>query len=177
MKTSFSPDTPYETHDDLPTLSELKAQAEAVQDLGAEIVELTDRQFRRVRLEGPLQAAILEARRLSHERGAKRRQLQFIGKLMRGVDTEPLRRALEDIRTGRPFVSPAAAQARAWTERLLLEGRPGIEAFLQEAPAADRTRLAQLVRQHGKVTKLGRDATAARQALSAYVTEHLAAAS
>jgi ribosome-associated protein len=176
MKTSFSPDTPYETHDDLLTLTELKAQADAVQRLGAEIVALTDRQLRRVPLEGPLQAAILAARRLCHERGAKRRQLQFVGKLMRGVDTEPLRRALEDIRAGRPFVSEAAARAQTWAERLLADGGPGIEAFLQEAPAADRTRLAQLVRQHHKAVNIGKDAAAARRALCDYAREQLAAA-
>ena len=175
MKTSFPPDTPYIDHNDLLTLTELKAQAEAAQVVGEEIVALTDRQFRQIPLDdGALRDAILEARRL-RVRSARVRQLQFIGKLMRSVDLLPLRKALADVRSERAFVSPQEARVQAWVGRLVTEGAAAIAPFLAVAPAAERTRLSQLLRQYAKDRKQNK--VNAQRGLLSYVQEELASSS
>lgn len=169
MKTSFPPDTPYDSHDDLLTLTELKEQAFASQDLGLQIVNLTERQLRYVPLEGELRDAIIEARRLTH-RGALTRQLRFIGKIIRKVDTAALQRGLEDARSSKPYVSPLRALATQWAKRLSV-GHEAIGEFLTLVPQADRTRLSQLIRQQAKNSRQNK---ADAGALLAYVEGELA---
>ncbi|MDX5364442.1 MAG: DUF615 domain-containing protein [Pseudazoarcus pumilus] len=80
--------------DGRPSKSERKREMHALQDIGAELVELPADRLKRLELPEDLRAAVLEARRITkHE--ARRRQMQYIGKLMRGVDAEPIRAALD----------------------------------------------------------------------------------
>ena len=76
-----------------PSKSSLKRDMHALQDLGAQLVALSPEQLARVSLPERLAEAVADARRFT-QRGAHKRQLQFIGKLMRGVDPEPIRAAL-----------------------------------------------------------------------------------
>ena len=76
-----------------PSKSSLKRDMHALQDLGAPLVALSPEQLARVALPERLAEAIADARRFT-QRGAHKRQLQFIGKLMRDVDPEPIRAAL-----------------------------------------------------------------------------------
>lgn len=88
-----------ETADDAPTYSgpsksQRKRDMTALQKLGNELVQLSPEQLARVPLPDAVVEAIRDWRRFSkHE--AKRRQMQFIGRLMRDVDAEPVRAALE----------------------------------------------------------------------------------
>lgn len=77
-----------------PSKSQRKREATALQDLGEQLVKLTPTQLRRI----PLPEELLEAVRMAQsisQRGGRKRQLQFIGKLMRQIDDpEPIRSAL-----------------------------------------------------------------------------------
>lgn len=80
--------------DDRPSKSQRKRDMHALQDMGAELVALSPQRLAKVPLPERLHDAILEYARVGkHE--AKRRQLQFIGKLMRDVDPAPIRAALD----------------------------------------------------------------------------------
>ena len=81
---------------EIPSKTKKKQEMHELQALGAALVELSEAHFGRMALPVELAQAVLEARRIrSHE--AKRRQVQFIGRLMRGLDAEPIRaRLLED---------------------------------------------------------------------------------
>jgi ribosomal 50S subunit-associated protein YjgA (DUF615 family) len=125
MKTSFAPDSPYIDHDDLLTLTELKDQARAMTSLGKRIVNLTSKQLRRLPLEGAVRDAIMEARRLEGF-SARKRQLGFVGRLLRGIDVEPLQKAVEDAEAYLPFVDPKMQPALDWTQRLVDEGTDAI---------------------------------------------------
>jgi ribosome-associated protein len=110
-----------------------KREMQELQALGAALAALAPGQIGALALPEPLAGAVREARRIS-SREAKRRQLQYIGKLMREVDPEPIRAALAAIE-GRP----AAARARhqrleRWRERLL----------------ADDAALTEFAREHGR---------------------------
>jgi ribosome-associated protein len=74
-----------------------KKQVHELRDLGVELVELSDEQLAAIALPEALRDAVMEARRITRF-GAKRRQLQYIGKLMRQVDPGPIRATLAALR-------------------------------------------------------------------------------
>lgn len=77
-----------------PSKSERKREMHALQEIGAELVELPADRLKRLELPEDLREAVMAARRITkHE--ARRRQLQYIGKLMRSVEAEPIRAALD----------------------------------------------------------------------------------
>ena len=75
--------------------SEIKRDAEDLKQLGEKIVNLTKANLAKIPLDESLLDAIELAQRLEKE--ARRRQLQYIGKLFRGIDVEPIREALDKI--------------------------------------------------------------------------------
>lgn len=95
-----------------------KREVEELQKLGASLIALAPAQLDALELPAELLAAVREAQRIkSHE--ARRRQVQFIGKLMRSVDPEPVREALAQM-----YGRSAAARAEQrlleqWRERLI----------------------------------------------------------
>jgi len=68
-----------------PSKSQRKRDATALQDLGEQLVKLTPTQLSRVPLPDELRAAVRLARSIT-QRGGHKRQLQYIGKLMRQLD-------------------------------------------------------------------------------------------
>ncbi|CDH47216.1 ribosome biogenesis factor YjgA [Candidatus Contendibacter odensensis] len=84
-----------------PSKSQRKREATALQDLGEQLVELTRAQLNRVPLPEDLLAAVQAAQAIS-QRGGRKRQLQYIGKLMRRIDDpEAIRTALSTVLSGR----------------------------------------------------------------------------
>jgi ribosome-associated protein len=120
-----------------------KKDSSALQDLGAALVALSDERLSSLDLPEFLCDAVVAARAItSHE--ARRRQLQYIGKLMRKVDAEPIRVRLEEWKA--PSLADAVRfkRAEAWRERLLADDQ-ALAALQHEYPAADRARLAGLI--------------------------------
>ena len=77
-----------------PSKSAMKRASKALQDLGAELAELGKERLAKVPIDEDLRDAVKDYQRFTaHE--AKRRQLQYIGRLMRNVDPEPIRAALD----------------------------------------------------------------------------------
>ena len=86
-----------------PSKSQRKREATALQDLGEQLVKLTSAQLRRVPLPDDLLSAVRAAQAIT-QRGAHKRQLQLIGKLMRRLDdpeTDAIRTALATVQTSR----------------------------------------------------------------------------
>jgi ribosome-associated protein len=105
---------------------------------------------------------IIEARGIrSHS--ARRRHLQYLGKLMRAVDPEPIEQALDALHQHRRGSAEAFHQLERWRERLLQEGDPAIQALLDTYPDGDRQLLRQLIRQHRRELKAGKPPTASRK--------------
>jgi ribosome-associated protein len=82
--------------DEQPTRAEMKRRMERLQDLGVRLTQLTDGKLSRIALPDTLLEAVVEARRLT-SLAAKRRQLQFIGRIMEQFDTARIARDLRDI--------------------------------------------------------------------------------
>ena len=130
--------------DDKPSKSQKKREMEALQDLGAELVELGRERLAKIDLPEDLRDAVRDAQRFTkHE--ARRRQLQYIGRLMRGIDAAPIRAALDEIKG----VSAAATARMHALERLrtrLLEDENVLGEIAGQHPGADLQHLRQLRR-------------------------------
>ncbi len=73
-----------------------------LQQLGESLLQVPPNIYKKLPIPEELNIAITEARKISSP-GAKRRQLQFIGKLMRRIDPDPIRIAIEQWQSGRPI--------------------------------------------------------------------------
>ncbi len=81
-----------------PSKTQRKQQMEELQTLGEELVALAADRVKKIDIPDELRDAIREAQRMTRHDEAKRRQLQYIGKLMRNVEIEPIRAALAAVR-------------------------------------------------------------------------------
>ena len=117
-------------HAQRPSKSQRKRDMHALQALGERLVALRDGQLARVPLEDGLREAIEHAQTITSHEG-RRRQMQYIGKLMRQVDAGPIERALEQLTDGSRQATALQHAAEHWRERLLAD-----PARLSEWPTA-----------------------------------------
>lgn len=111
--------------------------------MGARLVRLEAGELASIPLPDELADAIHACRRIrSHE--ARRRQLQFIGKLMRRIDTEPVRAALARLDGDSAEARYEFHQLERWRERLI-EDDAALTEYLDAHPHADRQQLRQLI--------------------------------
>jgi ribosome-associated protein len=130
-----------------PSKSQVKRDMHALQQLGLKLVALDGGRFAALAREAELSERLVDA--VSAARsitawGARKRQLQFIGKLMREVDPEPIRRRLDLWAHGHDVDAERQHALERWRERLMTEP-DGVEALAAEFPRADRGRLRSLV--------------------------------
>ena len=131
--------------DHVPVLSKTRRKTEMhdLQSLGETLVQLSAPRLSELGLPERLVDAVEQARGIrKHE--ARRRQMQYIGRLMRDVDPEPIR-----ARLAQWGAAPAAEKARLaaverWRERLLVDSA-ALDQLCAAAPHADRARLSALV--------------------------------
>lgn len=116
----------------------------ALQDLGAELVALNEEQLASMTLPDSLREAVATAKRITRFE-ARRRQLQYIGKLMRTVDAEPIRARLEAWKSSSREHSARLHRIERWRESLLAE-EGALEEFIGDYPHADAQQLRALVR-------------------------------
>jgi ribosome-associated protein len=127
-----------------PSKSAAKRAAHAAQDLGEALVGLRDAELDALKLPETLAEAIRAARRIN-SRGAAARQRQYIGKLMRGVDPEPIRAALAERNACDARESERFRRVESWRERLLAPGDEALSELAQRHPDIDRGEWQRLV--------------------------------
>jgi ribosome-associated protein len=130
-----------------PSKTRLKADMHALQDLGEALVALDARRFDVVVEEAALPERLVDAIRAARSitaHGGRRRQLQYVGKLMRGVDPAPIRSRLDAWAEGRDADAAKLHALERLRERLLTE--PGaLDELVATHPTLDRPRLRSLV--------------------------------
>ena len=138
-------DPPPVEDDGPPSKTRRKQAMHALQDLGERLAELTPDKLSQLDLPERLAVAITEYRRFTKWE-AKRRQMQYIGRLMREIDAAPINAQLE-IWAGTSRAAVAGFHAvEAWRGRLLdAGGADALSELILEYPAADRARIAMLV--------------------------------
>jgi ribosome-associated protein len=138
-----------------------KQQVEELQKLGAALVDLPAVQLDALGLPALLLAAVREAQRITSH-GARRRQMQYIGKLMRKVDPEPVRAALAMIAGQSALARAQQRRLEGWRERLIGDDL-ALTAFAGEHPGADLQELRTLIRNARKEIAEGRPPRAQRE--------------
>ena len=114
------------------------------QDLGAELVELSVGQLKKIQLPENIYDAVRECQKITAH-GAHRRQLQYLGKLMRNTDDEPIRAGLALIR-GESSAETARLHRLERTRTRLLEDEATLTDIATMWPGADLQHLRQLRR-------------------------------
>lgn len=143
-------DTPPEEGDrpEKPSKTRVKKDMHALQDMGEALVALSTEQIESIDMPDSLREAVLDARRIrKHE--ARRRQMQYIGRLMRDVDPSPIRAKLEELEGRSQSATAALHRAERWRDRLI-EDDEAFTAFAAEFPGADLQALRNFVRETRK---------------------------
>jgi ribosome-associated protein len=130
-------DLPDEDEPQRPSKSERKRAAHAAQDLGEALIALREAELEALALPERLSEAIREARRIS-SRAAGARQRQYIGKLMRDIDVEPIRAALAARSERDAIATQLFKRAESWRERLITEGESALDELARLRPGLDR---------------------------------------
>jgi ribosome-associated protein len=138
-----------------------KQHVEELQKLGAALIALPSAQLDALGLPAELLAAVRAAQRItSHE--ARRRQVQFIGKVMRRVDPEPVRAALAAIAGQSASARARQKRLEQWRERLIGDDAALTE-FASGHAAADLQAMRALIRNARKEIAEGKPPRAQRE--------------
>jgi len=142
--------------------SQLKREAHALLELGKKLVQLDKASLAKIPLPDDLLGAINSAKKI-RQHGALKRQLQYIGKLMRKTDPEPIQTAY-DVATNHYRTDTQQLHIlENWRDRLLDEGDSALGELLNQYPHADRQHLRQLMRSAKKERELNKPPRAARE--------------
>jgi len=130
---------------DRPSKSELKRQVEALQKAGEALIQLTPAQLEKMNLPVELHRAVLEGQKLSNKRVALKRQRQYIGRLMREIDAEPIVQAVNELQTKHHAESSRFHEIEYWRDALLgASESDALTELLTAHPGVD----VQLLRRH-----------------------------
>jgi ribosome-associated protein len=141
---STDPPAPAAVPDERPSKTQLKKQSHDLQALGLALAEMPDARLAELPVDETLIEAVREYRRTrSHE--GRRRQLQYVGKLMRHVDPAPLREAVAALQVPRAEETLALHQAELWRDQLIADDA-AVTRWIAEHPQTDVQRLRSLVR-------------------------------
>lgn len=134
-----------------PSRTELKKESADLQKLGEALLDLRSDLFDRLQLPESLVTALDDLRRITNFEG-RRRQLQYVGKLMRGLEPETqqaVRDALEEQRSGSARQTLALHAAEKWRDDLIASD-DALQTWLQHHPETDVQQLRALIRQARK---------------------------
>ena len=123
--------------DSKPSKSERKREQLELQRLGESLIGLDAQTLAALPLSDQLREAVLQAASI-RSRAALRRQKQFIGKLMRSVDPEPIRTAVARLTVDDAAAKRLFAQAERWRDRLVEEGNTALDEFAAATGVADK---------------------------------------
>ncbi|HWX79316.1 MAG TPA: ribosome biogenesis factor YjgA [Steroidobacteraceae bacterium] len=161
-----------ETEEQRLSKSARKREAASLQELGVKLSALPDQEIKALDLPDNLFVALRDLRRLpSH--GAQIRQRQYIGKLMRNIDPEPVLAKLAERKQRHDLEIRQFQEIERWRDRLLSEPKAALEELLKEYPNADRAVLAKLLEKAEKERVEQRSPVGARE-LFAFLRQLLA---
>ncbi len=132
---------------ELTSRSDLKKERKEAENAFAELAlalcVCSDKQFKRLELPEALRHVILEARSIESP-PARDRALRLVRRELRNGDAEAARRQLESLNKPKPKIAPQILDV--WLERLISQGEPALNEFIEEHPGADRQQLRGLLR-------------------------------
>lgn len=139
----------------------LKQMMEDLQDLGEVLVDLPKDKLNQLDLPENLKDAVLEARRITAH-GGRRRQLQYIGKLMRGVDPAPIQEKLAQWNGTHAEETARLHRLENWRKRLI-EDDTALAEFLAQHPSDDVQHMRNLIRNARKEAEQNKPPKSSRE--------------
>ena len=125
--------------------SQVKREMHELQKLGEELVSLSAASRARIPLDDELRDALQLADKLANKREAQRRHIQFIGRLMRSRDLEPIETALALLRNTNQAATRQFHKVETWRDKLLADNDT-VTDFIAAYPDVDVQQLRQLIR-------------------------------
>ena len=148
--------------------TQIKREADALKLIGRDLVDLSKKQLAQIPGSENLFHAISVAHKISGKHEALRRQIQYIGKVLRTEDTDAIRTAIDKLNNKHQQLTHATQNLELFRDQLIEEGDSKINELLEKFPQLDRQKLRQFVRQANKEKKLEKPAKAAKD-LFAYL--------
>lgn len=124
--------------------SEIKRDAEHLKKIGAELIELTPQNLEKIPLDEDLKEAVRQAQSFKLE--ARRRQIQFIGKLLRSRDPQPIQEALDKVKNRHNQQQALLHKLELVRDQLINMGDASLNHLLEQYPNLDRQHLRNLIR-------------------------------
>lgn len=156
----FEPEDEFE---EIKSRTQIKREAEALQVLGKKLTELKPAQLKEVQVSEELLHAIHIYNNNITQREAMRRQMQYIGKLMRAEDADAIQAVLDRYDSSSKAFAQAIHLLEAWRTRLIDEGNNALTDFVKAYPKVDVQQLRQLVRNAKKDVKNEKNTGAAKK--------------
>ncbi len=130
--------------DERPSKTQLKQESHELQKLGSALAELPDERLAAIDMGETLRDAIVELKRTKSHEG-RRRQLQFVGKLMRSADADALREAVAEATIGSAQQALVLHEAERWRAELIANDE-AMQRWISAHPETDTQQLRSLVR-------------------------------
>ncbi len=130
---------------DYKSKTQKKQEAHSLQKLGEKLLQLSKEQVREIDIPDEVLDALNLARTIKSREGL-RRQVQFIGSLMRKIDSEAIQEAVEQIEQGNYKKALEFKETEQWRDELIAGNNKMLEEILENHSNADRQQLSQLVR-------------------------------
>ncbi len=173
MTDYFDDDLNHDEFDDeeIKSRSEIKREVQALQTLGASLCKLSKVQLDSMDLPDNLRSAIADYQRFT-SRTAMKRQLQYIGKVMRHIDPEPIKQTRDRLLNQDCQLNAHFHRLEKWRDRLLNEGDEALTELINSTPDIDKQQLRQMIRNAQREASKNRPPKSAR-AIFQYLKEKL----
>ncbi|MDO3388357.1 ribosome biogenesis factor YjgA [Gilvimarinus sp. SDUM040013] len=155
-------DEDFDIENEPPSKSQLKREMHALQELGKQLTELSEGHLLSLDLPEEVLSAVQEMHRI-RQREAKRRHLQFIGKVMRKVDSEHIAQQLESLNARHSLNIHLQHQVESWRDQLMAGDQNALQQFIDKYPSVDIQHLRQLMRVAQKEKNIDKAPTHARK--------------
>jgi ribosome-associated protein len=151
---SISPSDEIDDTPETPSKSQRKRDMAELEDMGEALTGLSEDRIKRMDLPEDLRVAVLEAKRIKSH-GARRRQLKYIGKVMRQIDPAPIRAQLDALEGTSRAQTAWTHKIEHWRHRLLSDDA-ALNALVAEYPDANHPQLRTLIENSQREKALGR---------------------
>ncbi len=148
--------------------TQIKREADALKLIGRELVALSKKQLVQIPASELLFHAISVAHKISDKNEALRRQIQYIGKVLRNEDCDAIRTAIDKLNNKHQQLTHATQRLEKLRDELIKQGDSKITELLEQFPNLERQKLRQLVRQANKEMKAEKPSKASKD-LFAYL--------
>lgn len=139
-----------EFEEDYKSKTQVKQEMLELVKLGEQVVELGASSLKKIPMDEELSESVDIARSMNRKKPSYKRQLQFIGKLLRSRETQPIRDALENLQGQQHKVKVHFHKLENLRDKLVDLGDDALQSLMQDYPHLDRQRLRQWIRQAGK---------------------------